>query len=155
MYKWANSCTIALLITIRKAVQEHLGGIVIKCVVLMYNICTCLYNVCTRLYNVCTCTTHVQRMYMSIHCMYMYVHGFTVHNFNQLSQQVLVAITEMQMSLSPPMQGTTRMGAVPVWKMVIFFMPGQMLQKQRRPSASLSVAWTSRSKLVLTDCIHG
>ena len=66
----------------------------------------------------------------------MYVHGFTVHNFNQLSQQVLVAITEMQMSLSPLMQGTMRMGAVPVWKMVIFFMPGQMLQKQRRPSAS-------------------
>ena len=66
----------------------------------------------------------------------MYVHGFTVHNFNQLSQQVFVAITEMQMSVSPLMQGTMRMGAVPVRKMVIFFMPGQMLQKQRRPSAS-------------------
>ena len=84
----------------------------------------------------------------------MYVHGFTVHNFNQLSQQVFVAITEMQMSLSPLMQGTMRMGAVPVLRMVIFFMPGQMLQKQRRPSASLSVAWRARSKLVLTDCIH-
>jgi hypothetical protein len=70
----------------------------------------------------------------------MYVHGFTVHNFNQLSQQVFVAITEMQMSLSPLMQGTMRMGAVPVRRMVIFLMPGQMLQKQRRPSASLSVA---------------
>ncbi len=79
---------------------------------LMYNVCTCLYIVCTCIY--------------------------TVHNFNQLSQQVFVAITEMQMSRSPLMQGTMRMGAIPVQKMVIFFMPGQMLQKQRRPSASLS-----------------
>ena len=71
-----------------------------------------------------------------VHVYTMYVHGFTVHNFNQLSQQVLVAITEMQMSLSPLMQETMRMGADPLWKMVIFFMPGQMLQKQRRPSAS-------------------
>ena len=63
----------------------------------------------------------------------MYVNGFTVHNFNQLSQQVFVAITEMQMSLSPLMQGTMRiimrMGAVPVQKMVIFFMQGQTLLK--------------------------
>ena len=82
--------SIALLKTIRKAVQEHLGGTVIKCVVLMYNICTCLYNVwtclynvymyhictclyivCTCIYNVCTCATHVHCMYMYIQCMYM------------------------------------------------------------------------------------
>ena len=40
-----------------------------------------------------------------------------------------------------------RMGAVPVRKMVIFFVPGQMLQKQRRPSASLPVAWRLPTKL--------
>ena len=62
---------------------------------LMYNVCTCLYIVCTCIY--------------------------TVHNFNQLSQQIFVAVTEMQMSLSPLMQGTMRMGAVPVRKMVIFW----------------------------------
>ena len=80
----------------------------------MYTSIQCMYmcHSCTCLYIVCTCI-------------------YTVHNFNQLSQQVFVAVTEMQMSLSPLMQGTMRMGAVPVRKMVIFFMPGQMLQKQR------------------------
>ncbi len=42
-----------------------------------------------------------------------------------------------------------RMGAVPVQKMVNFFMLGQTLLKWRRPSASLLVAWRARSILVL------
>ena len=62
MYRWANSCTIALLITIRKAVQARMHLTCIKCVVLMYNVCTCLYNVC--------------RMYIHVHdVLYLYVHG--------------------------------------------------------------------------------
>ncbi len=92
MYRWANSCTIALLITIRKAVQAHMHFTCIKCVLLMYNGCTCLYNVCTRLYNVCTCATHVQfidMMYNVCTCLYIVCTCiYTVHNFNQLSQQV-------------------------------------------------------------------
>ena len=34
-----------------------------------------------------------------------------------------------------------------------FFMQGQMLLKQRKQSASLSVAWSARSNLVLKGCI--
>ncbi len=34
-----------------------------------------------------------------------------------------------------------------------FFMQCQTLLEQRRPSVSLSVAWSARSNLVLTDCI--
>ena len=77
MYKWANSCTIALLITIRKAVQArmYLGGTFN--VVLMYNVCTCLYNVCTRLYNVCTCATHVHVYTLYVHVYTLYVHVYT------------------------------------------------------------------------------
>ena len=63
----------------------------------------------------------------------MYVHGTYqispgTYWFNQLSLQVFVDNTEMQycvMSLSPLLQGTTRIGAAPVQKMVIFFMQGQ------------------------------
>ncbi len=88
----------------------------------------CIYNVCTCVYNVCTW-------------------------YNRLSQQVFVANTEMPMqrwgiSHCSLMHGTMRIRAVPVQKMVIFFMPGQMLQKQRRPSTSLSVAWIARSKQI-------
>ena len=74
--------------------------------------------------------------------------------YNQLSEQVFVADTEMQMqdrgmSLGPPtvMHRTIWIRAVPVQKMVIFLMQGQMLQKQRRPPTSLSVAWRARSLL--------
>ena len=106
MYKWANSCTIALLIPITKAVQAPLGGTVIKCVVLMYNVFTCLYNVCTRLYNVCTCTTYVHVYTLYVHVYTMYVHVPLMYNvctclyivctciynvctwFHQVSQQV-------------------------------------------------------------------
>ncbi len=75
----------------------------------MYNVCICLYNVCTCIYNVCTW-------------------------YNQLSQQVFMANTEMQtqylgISLGPLMQGTMRMRAVPVQKMEIFFMSGQNFEK--------------------------
>jgi hypothetical protein len=69
-----------------------------------------------------------------------------------------MANTEMQKQDSgiSLMLGRMRMGAVPVQKLEIILMPGQimMLQKQRRPSASLSVAWRARSNLVLTDSIH-
>ncbi len=80
----------------------------------------CMYTVCTCIYHVCTCT-------------------YCVHTcFNQLSQQVFMATTEMQMQdwrifLS---LWRMRMGAVPVQKMVNFFMRGQTLLKWRRPSAS-------------------
>ncbi len=96
-------------------------------------------------------------MYMYMQFMYM-VQTKSVQShtgFNQLSQQVFVANTEMQywmISLIPPLQGRMRMRAVPVQKMVIF-MQGQTLLKQRRPSASLSVAWSARSNLVLKVCI--
>ena len=56
-----------------------------------------------------------------------------------LSELVFVAVTEMQISPGPPtvMHWTMVIRAVPVQKMVIFFMLGQVLQKQRRPSTSL------------------
>ena len=38
--------------------------------------------------------------------------------------------------------------------MMNFLMQGPPLLKQRRPSTSLSVAWSARSDLVLTDFIH-
>ena len=95
MYRWANSCTIALLITIRKAVQArmYLGGTF--SVVLMYNVCTCLYNVCTRLYNVCTCATHVNVYTLYVHVYTLYVHVYTrfttltscLNRFSWLSQR--------------------------------------------------------------------
>jgi hypothetical protein len=49
-----------------------------------------------------------------------------------LTQQVFVANTEVQyvvISLSPPLQGRIRTGAVPVLKMVIYLMQGQTLLK--------------------------
>jgi hypothetical protein len=75
------------------------------------------------------CTTYVH----SIQRMYMYKQSMCTW-YNQLSQQVFVASTEMQLqdggiSLGPLMQGTMRMRAVPVQKMVIFFMPGQNFEK--------------------------
>ncbi len=84
----------------------------------MYKVNTCIYNVNTCLYNVCKCIYNVCTWY------------------NQLSQQVFVPNTEMLMqglgiSHRSLMQGTMRIRAVPVQKMVIFFMPDQMLQKQR------------------------
>ncbi len=78
----------------------------------MYIVCTCMNHVCTCIYNVCTW-------------------------YNQLSLQVFVADREMQMqdwgtSLALQVCCTGRYGwAVPVQKMAIFFMPDQMLQKQR------------------------
>ena len=79
-------------------------------------------------------------MYMQ--CMY-FVHTLSVETqtgSNQLFHQVFGADTEMQyaaISHSPPVQGKTRMGAVPVQKMVNFWMQGQTQLQQRRPSASL------------------
>jgi hypothetical protein len=59
--------------------------------------------------------------------------------YNMLSEQVFVAVTEMQISPGPPtvMHWTMGIRAVPVQKMVIFLMLDQMLKKQRRPSISL------------------
>ena len=81
--------------------------------------------------------------------------------YKQLSQQVFVVDRETQMqdsgtSLCPLLLGTiwTRMQAVPVQKMEIFFMPGQMLKIQRRPSTSFSKAWRARRKLVSTGCLY-
>jgi hypothetical protein len=71
-------------------------------------------------------------------------------------KQIFVANTEMYYGvifLSTLQQGRMRMRAVPIQKMVIFFMQGQTLLRWRKPSASLSVAWSARSNLVLTDCI--
>ena len=55
--------------------------------------------------------------------------------YNQLSQQVFMVDREMQMqdrgtSLCPLLHGTIWMQAVPVQKMEIFLMPGQMLKIQ-------------------------
>jgi hypothetical protein len=70
--------------------------------------------------------------------------------FNKLSQQVFVANTEMQMQdggifLSPFLQGWMKFECSPCPEDGEFFMQGQMLLKQMRPSASLSVAWRARS----------
>ena len=79
--------------------------------------------------------------------------------YKQLSQQVFVVDRETQMqdsgtSLCPLLLGTIWMQAVPVQKMEIFLMPGQMLKIQRRPSTSFLKAWRARRKLVSTGCIH-
>ena len=112
MYQMANSCTIAL----SEAGTAMLEG--------DNPSKTCLYHVQTCMYNVHTMFKHVhthtyKRMHMYMQCTYI---------FNLLSYQVFVANTEMQnsgISLSLLMPGRTRMGAVPVQKMVIFFMQGQ------------------------------
>ncbi len=99
---------------------------------------------------------HVHTLYMQ--CIYMvqtkYVQSHT--GFDQLSQQVFVANTDMQygvISLIPLLQGRMKIRVVPVQKMVIFFMQGQTLLKQWRSSARLLVAWSARSNLVLKVCI--
>ena len=82
--------------------------------------------------------------------MYMYISGLTIYmqcmylvhttsvkthtGYNQLFYQVFGAYTEMQyvvISHSPHLQGRLRMGAVPVQKMVNFFMQGQTQLKQK------------------------
>ena len=90
-------------------------------------------------------------MYEHVYTLYehvgtQYVHGtYQASPFTyRLSQQVFVANTEMEygvISLFPLLQGRMRMRVVLAQKMVIFFMQGQMLLKQRRQSASLSMAW--------------
>ena len=77
--------------------------------------------------------------------------------YKQLSQQVLVVDRETQMqdsgtSLCPLLLGTIWMQAVPVQKMDIFLLPGQMLKIQRRPSTSFSKAW--RARRVRTYSVH-
>ena len=85
---------------------------------------------------------YIQGLAMYMQCMYL-VHTLSVithTGYNQLFHQVFGADTEMQyaaISHSPPVQGKTRMGAVPVQKMANFLMQGQTQLKQRRPSASL------------------
>ncbi len=76
----------------------------------------------------------------------MHTHIASVHAYtglNQLSQQVLGANTEMQygvISLSPPLQGRMRMGAVPVQKIVNF---------DARPDAAETEEAISKFKIVL------
>jgi hypothetical protein len=83
-----------------------------------------------------------------------------MYNVYTWYEQVFVVDRETQMqdsgtSLSPLLLGTIWMQAVPVQKMEIFFMPGQMLKIQRRPSTSFLKAWRARRKLVSTGCgIH-
>ena len=126
MYRMADSCTLALYVASwrqdRQVCWEKYPSCTSKIyVVPLYTVCTCIYNVCTCIYNVCAL-------------------------YNQLSEQIFVADTEMQMqdwgiSLDPPMHWTIWMRAVQ--KMVNFFVSGhwQMLQKQRRPSTVVVYAY--------------
>jgi hypothetical protein len=95
--------------------------------------------------------THVHVLqHMSMYMQYMYMVHTAHTGFNQLSLQVLVDNTDLfckgvygwGQSLSRR-DGDSN-----------FLMQGQTQLKQRRPSASLSVAWSVRSYLVLRACIH-
>ena len=130
MYRMADSCTLALYVAswrrYRQVCWEKYPSCTSKIyVVPLYTVCTCMYNVCTCIYNVCAL-------------------------YNQLSEQVFVADTEMQMqdwgiSLGPPMHWTIWMRALSR-RWWIFLCQGQsghwqMLQKQRRPSTVVVYAY--------------
>ena len=102
---------------------KYLSGTSKIYVVPLYTVCTCICNVCTCIYNVCAL-------------------------YNQLSEQVFMADREMQMQdwgtlrdIPRPSVAWDNMDEGPVQKMVNFFMPGQMLQKQRRPSTVVVYAY--------------
>ena len=111
----------------------------------MYVQGVCMYIQC--IYMVYTQSVNIYTRFDNVHAMYVIgtyiVSRNTVEThtlYNQLFHQVFGADTEMQyaaISHSPPVQGKTRMGAVPVQKMANFLMQGQTQLKQRRPSASL------------------
>ena len=101
---------------------------------------------------------------MFVHIKVLYILNYTLYSaykymyilISPESQQDFVANTVIKnsvLSLHRLLPRRIRTRAVPALKMEIFLMVGQTQKRQKRPSASLCLAWRVRRHLVLKVCI--
>ena len=98
---------------------------------------------------------HIEVLYILYYTQYsLYKYMYIL--FSPESQQDFVVNTVIKnsvLSLHRLLPRRIRTRAVPALKMEIFLMVGQTQKRQKRPSASLCLAWRARRHLVLKVCI--
>jgi hypothetical protein len=107
---------------------------------------------------------YIHGIYMFVHLQVLYILYYTLYSLYKYmyilispeSQQDFVVNTVIKnsvLSLHRLLPRRIRTRAVPALKMEIFLMVGQTQKRQKRPSASLCLAWRARRHLVLKVCI--
>ena len=107
---------------------------------------------------------YIHGIYMFVHIKVLYILYYTLYSLYKYmyilispeSQQDFVVNTVIKnnvLSLHLLLPRRIRTRAVPALKMEIFLMVGQTQKRQKRPSASLCLAWRARRHLVLKVCI--